>query len=173
MIPESLPMTKQDVGYQGSVIESIPHVGAILRGLLFVDLFGEFDVESPKVGQFTNCINLGLPNRLSLAQHSGSHHVIAMLSRARRKKIGSLQKDGRTILKGHVAPRLFGGKRTINGLHQCKEQAGQRVHVRVTYLYRLDEIAVRLRILTQGLLMHMADGLSCLVLCLDMDLAPR
>ncbi len=80
------------------MLEVVPAAGRRL-GLLGVDLLHVVGVEAPEVDQLAGGIDLGLVDRLGLAQHGGG---VDHLPVGPGQQVGGLQEDGRPVLPGHL-----------------------------------------------------------------------
>lgn len=92
---------------------SLPRSGCISRRLLGIQLFHKLDTKAEKVGELCCCVDFCLPGVLALAEHSGSHELVAVFC---ADEVGGLEKDGSAVCPGGGFPDGLVGERRFDGL---------------------------------------------------------
>lgn len=90
---------------QGTVVQTAPHAITATVRLLVENLTNEVAVETEEVSQLSSGIDLGLPDVLALAEHSGSNQVITVLSSG---QLGGLEEDSSSVDERSLLPFLLG-----------------------------------------------------------------
>ena len=72
----------------------LPRSGCVSRRLLGIQLFNKLDTKAEKVYELCCCVDFRLPGVLALAEHSGSHELVAVFC---ADEVGGLEKDGSAV----------------------------------------------------------------------------
>lgn len=102
-----------DETLESAVLGTVPDTGGVVDGLAGVQGLGVVDTKAEEVCKLGGGVNLGLPGVLALAQHGGSHDLIAVLV---GDEVGSLEEDGSAVGKGESLPGRLGSEGSLDGL---------------------------------------------------------
>ena len=91
----------------------LPRSGCVSRWLLSIQLFDKLDTKAEKIGELCCCVDFCLPGVLALAEHSGSHELVAVFC---ADEVGNLEKDGSAVCPRGGFPSGLVGERRLDGL---------------------------------------------------------
>ena len=102
----------KDEPFQRAVLDLVPD-GRGREGLLGVEILRELGVETPEVDQLAGGVDLGLVDRLGLAQHGRG---VDRVPPGCGQKLGRLEEDGGSIFPGPSGPFVPRFGRRLDGL---------------------------------------------------------